>query len=412
MNSDLPDQSSRLPSSVPRTLLKQATESIIAGEHTFDSATEFFGIEANALHRFYRQYVRSVDASEQEAFDLDDDGIDDVNEEPPVDVPLEEKLPKREFQPLGEEDRGNFSQNWDKAQENVEDEEIVFTPLAESFSNIPVLRRLVRKGEINSRTVFEMCAIIAIIALLAVFLPILFKKPVEDLPTSNAQDTPEHNLPIDEGTQVIRQFLDVGDWKARVAFVRDSARIAPILKDWYSKHPDGLMDYRYIFFEEQLKQKGRTFLRYTIIDEVNNAPRPITVACEEVNGRMECLIDWEEFVVYQPGGDWDYFIESRPETEYIFRVDVQFSDYYNYSYMDQERYIALSISIPGSNRAQYLYLDRSKDLTSEISNALIAQKPKGDLFQLTLKLTYDGTDPKERDVVRVVEMVSPSWLAP
>lgn len=386
------------------------------GTYTVDEAAAHFNIDGDTLHRFYKQQIRARNFAEDE-FDSDDHGQGE-NRVEALDIEAEdergEKVPKREFRPIEEDERGTFSDNWEKAQESTEDEGLLFTPLADSLSRIPVLKWLVRKGEVSLKALFEMAAVLAVIILLTFFIPLLKKNPADDAPPiSNAHSPPAHNLPIEEAKMAIRKFLDAPDAKARLKFVREPERVGPLMQAWNSKHPldAGVLNYKYIFFDEQQTQFEKTYLKYSVTDDVNDSPRPITVISEAGKDGPVCRVDWEEFVVYQPGG-WDYFLESRSTDEHTFRVEAAFSDYYNYGYTDEQQYISLLLSVPGETAQIYVFLDRTKDLTSKIGEALISQKQVSSKFKLMLKLTFADIDPKERDVVRVTEMISPSWLTP
>ena len=182
------------------------------------------------------------------------------------------------------------------------------------------------------------------------------------------------------------------------------------MKDWYEKHPEeaGPININYKFFEVQNSQFGKMFLIYSLMNDVSDTPRSIAV---ESSPNQPCVVDWESFVGYQ-SGSWDYFIENRTEDEYVFRVEVEPSNYYNYSYTDSTLYVSLQITTPNSPRSLYLYLDRTKEITNKIGNALLTQTPVGEKFRMTLKLTFANTDPKETEVVRVTEMISPTWVTP
>jgi hypothetical protein len=354
-----------------------------------DEAANKFKVDPDILHRFYKQYLRSKS---------------------PKEIEVQELQRKKEFKPINHEIRENFNQNWGKAQEEAEKMENVSTPLAESFSRIPILRRVVKNGEVNSIAVFELIAVFAVLAIAAVVL--LVKKETAAVPpkAANAPNVESFKHQIEVGLATVTSFLSAKDWQERAAFVRDSDRVKPLMKEWYEQHPEesGPFDIKYKFFEVQNSQFGETFLLYSLMNDVSDNPRSIAV---ESKRDQSCLVDWESFVGYQ-SGNWDYFIENRNEDESVFRVEVEPSNYYNYAYTDTTLYVSLQVTIPNSPRSLYLYLDRTKKITSEIGNALLTQTPFGDKNRMTLRLTFANTDSKETEVVRVTEMISPTWIAP
>lgn len=167
--------------------------------------------------------------------------------------------------------------------------------------------------------------------------------------------TPEQEFKMEQGfdsqktaQDVVREFLVAEGWEAKSKFVRESERVAPLMKDHYEKRPNAdLGDPKTMrssapsyYQGENLKQR-----RSDVFAEFGNGRQARYVVEFLPEGAK---IEWESSVAYSPA-KWDEIITSVPDTKeppQLMRVAACVDKYYNNQFSNDREYLSIYLQDP------------------------------------------------------------------
>ena len=157
-----------------------------------------------------------------------------------------------------------------------------------------------------------------------------------------------------------RGFLKAETVAQMAEHVHDPRRVLPLMRKYYERHPDDDRELKKLHNPRFHVASQREFIMSTAVftDETN----ALWVFETDDAGVMK--LQWEVAVSYSEI-DWDDFLKSKDSKGGKFRVTMEWADYYNYAFNDEEAYQSFTLRVPNSDAYVYGYLDRASDAFKE-----------------------------------------------
>ena len=182
--------------------------------------------------------------------------------------------------------------------------------------------------------------------------------------------------------------------------VRRREQVAPLIKDWYGRHP-----YRAVRLEtvRTLQPISLEMRPYWMALAGTGAGQRILLVEQCADGQV--LVDWETDVCYQPL-EWDEFVTKRPEGLYDFRVSAVQDTYYSHEFQSPEQFLCLRLTAKGSDEFLFGYVRRGTADEARVREAFAAAG--GGTVSMVLKLGHLPASSARRSV-SVVSVVATRW---
>lgn len=256
--------------------------------------------------------------------------------------------------------------------------------------------------------VFHALGAAVLLTILALFVPALLKGGCALAPKSIAaplESWGERPYYKERASRLVEQFLAADSIAGKAALVRDSQRVAPLMADWYGRHPGGgrvkpvAIEVSGVGFYANGFDYPVTDVR---VEMSNGATAGYTV--EHLPGG-DC-IEWESSVGYN--ADIDCLLESGggadPQT---MRVMATLDDYYNFNFPDSGTHLCVRLHDPATLEV----IGYGYAAEGEASGAIAAQLlgSSGDhLCPLTIEVrpSRDVAKTKQMEILRMLE---PGW---
>lgn len=113
----------------------------------------------------------------------------------------------------------------------------------------------------------------------------------------------------------VRGFFEAGTVQEKLAYCRDSQRVAPLMEAYYRKNPLVSDAWRGLGWVMPVSEPG---YRFAYAQALFNEATPVQLVVEET-GNGEIKVDWESTVRYAEQ-DWQEFLRTKPERPTLFRV--------------------------------------------------------------------------------------------
>lgn len=200
---------------------------------------------------------------------------------------------------------------------------------------------------------------------------------------------------------VVRGFMEAASVERRLPFVRDPARVRPLMENFYRRHPVQGMAWQGLGWVKSVEEPGFR-LGYVQALFVDAAPANLIV---EETSAGEFKVDWESYVRYGELS-WQDFMKSRPAQPTLFRVLA--SRVVGTMQMRTGDHIqVLEIKHPAENGVVYGYFDtRDPGLTSLLDQMNLGKWAD---VPLTLRLCYTGASSDEKSV-KIAGIEGKGWL--
>jgi hypothetical protein len=205
---------------------------------------------------------------------------------------------------------------------------------------------------------------------------------------------------------LVEKFFAAESMNARVPLVRDSIRVAPLMTDWYRRHP------------EQLKNGVQEIEALGVGFRPDRGEKPVTNVRVTTTGGGEQLfsvehgpegdrIEWESSVCYNPDLAGLLSGGSNGKIQTL-RVLACFGDYFNYKYCDSSTHLCVKLHDPATLEFLgygYLPMDRGD---AESIAAYLNGANEDDLRPLMLDFR-SSPDARKTHQVEIVRMVETGW---
>lgn len=226
------------------------------------------------------------------------------------------------------------------------------------------------------------------------------QEPGEGQPAAASDsETIDPDSMISKMAMALSKYYLASSPEEKLKYVIDPERIAPLMRDFYFRHPFRPNEMAQLTPPQALPFEGRSFWRVQVTFKDGTSG---FAAMRIIDG--EPKIDWESEVRYSTK-DWDAWIDDQNGGEADFRVYAIADMYYPAPFDDRARYVCVKLRVMGSNRTMFGYLD-SQDPDQM---PLIEQIMSGNMQECTLRLQQVKSDASS-PVARVVKVLSTSWI--
>ena len=197
---------------------------------------------------------------------------------------------------------------------------------------------------------------------------------------------------------VIGKFLNAPTYKERLEFVRDRKRVEPLMKEFYSRNPDGPIQFR----EPEEGWRMSPYESFLITTVITQDFKRIATAVElQKDGKF--LVDWESFVGYSEI-PWDQMQEKKPTKPFLVRVRASIGDYYNYGFTD-DAWACVQLQDKTHEHTIYGYVDLEDEVLDDLKSMMTLRGAT----HLTLKLVHAG-EGKGKNQFLIKEAVAKGWV--
>ena len=197
--------------------------------------------------------------------------------------------------------------------------------------------------------------------------------------------------------EVITNYLNAENYNDRLAFVRDSARVGPLMKRHYEKITDEPFKFRKPEDGWKLQPYG-SFLLTSVTSE-NFSESPIAVERQE-DGSY--LVDWESFVGYCEI-PWDEITETKSLEPFLLRARASIGDYFNYGYTEAE-WVCVQLQDAMQKHTIYGYLKHDDPVFDELREVM----PSG-AAHVTVRVAYPPGGKASNQFI-ITDVVSKGWV--
>lgn len=210
----------------------------------------------------------------------------------------------------------------------------------------------------------------------------------------------------DRARAVVENFMAAGSVEAKSGYVRDPGRVAPLMADWYQRHPNQIRPEK-----AKIEVSGAGFY-------AGNVDHPVTdVRVASADGQEQIFtvehgpdgdrIEWESSVGYTV--DLKQLMTGKSgDDARVVRVVAALDDYYNFDYQNPEGHVCVRIHDPETlELVGYGYLPaKSPDVQSMVSH--LAGSSVQDLRPLMIEVKPGSGTARTRQVA-ITKMVEAGW---
>lgn len=252
---------------------------------------------------------------------------------------------------------------------------------------------------------FNAAAVSILAVLLAFWVPSLLERAGREMSRiaalAQSPDKAEGPGFKERARRTVELFL-AAESKSKASFVREPERVAPLMADWYQRHPGGAP-----VIPSAVEVSGAGFFS-------DGASHPVTdVRVELPDGKTTYYtvehqpdgdrIEWETSVGYS--ADFDTILSRGPAAgPQPVRVLAAFDDYYNFAFTDPEKHLCLRLHDPATLEfLGYAYLPATEDVALPALTALDGSSVD-DLrpVQLEVQAVEQGLRTRQVEVTRFI----------
>lgn len=214
--------------------------------------------------------------------------------------------------------------------------------------------------------------------------------------------------PISDQERAIRavgSFLNAKNVDERLQFIRDVTLMEPIVRDYYTRHPDGPIIFKKI---EALPRAASSSPIATFDVQLADGRTRRATAGRSATG--DYRVDWASFVIYS-AMDWADFSATRPTKPVFMRVLVEPGSRYDDRFPNADWFLCIKLIDPLNPDAAplYGYVQRRSPLGQKLG--LILRTHPGEPMPMMLTLKHPTQiEGKNGDQVWVEEMIGEGWI--
>lgn len=229
--------------------------------------------------------------------------------------------------------------------------------------------------------------------------PVPKASTIKELPLNETSDE------VVQALALLDQYWKTATWSERVPLVFDSARVSPLMKNFYEEQkgtdptPGGMINKaRYQIDGTEILYLSYTSSRPTSTLEVAMLRGP--------EGKF--LVDWESLVGYGEMSFQD-FRTQRPSKPVTMRSYVRLFEYYNFEYSDSAKYLCMKLTSENGESSIYAYAERGTELCRWLETDLSSTGPTG-FKGYTLQISFPP-NAQSNQCVHLDRVLTPRWLA-
>ena len=204
---------------------------------------------------------------------------------------------------------------------------------------------------------------------------------------------------VDDAVTITRNFLQAATLADAMPFVRELARVRPLMEAYYQDTPWQPFEVRRM--PEAVEQFQTNFDLLATVVEVNDyQPRIVALQKTPEGPRL----DWEAFVGYCEV-PWEKLGEMRPVRPFVMRVRLAADDYFNFDFTDPSRYVCCRLSSMDERHSLYGYVVRNTPLYT----ALLSRLRLNSVPMPTIRVRFQPGGASTNQV-EIVELLADGWV--
>ena len=202
----------------------------------------------------------------------------------------------------------------------------------------------------------------------------------------------------------LSKFFGAESADALLPFVRHPERVAPAVRDHYQGDPPLTPELESVGHVEEVMVRLKTFWLADVILDGKVARK---VILEDTDRGF--VVDWEEFVCYNPIG-WGDYVDNRPSGRNQFRVLATIDHRPGYAFPDPAKWLCVHLRSRDDERALYGYAPAGTPLAAKLEEALTDQGVKEWEYPCILELEFPPDPKGGEDQVHIRDLVIEHWV--
>jgi hypothetical protein len=207
---------------------------------------------------------------------------------------------------------------------------------------------------------------------------------------------------IQAAEEVLKKYWNTADWRERVPLVYDSEHVKPLMQQHYEKQkytdpmPGALLN------RGRYRLNGTEILHFTYSC---SRPGDVLELAMRRNSNGDFVLDWTSYVGFCELS-WAEFKQLRPTAPLLFRAFATASDYYNYEFTDEKKYLSISLLSPDGLTTIHGYCERDSPTGTAINRTLGKNQT---MTGVIVKLAFPEKAESNRCAL-ITQFVSDRWL--
>lgn len=210
---------------------------------------------------------------------------------------------------------------------------------------------------------------------------------------------------VDRVEEHVKRYANAGSIEELLPLVRHPGRVAPMMREWYERHPFENHPFGRMLLFQPMTLETRNFfvVRYDV-----KAKDAIETVLVEDMGEEGFLVDWETAVCFQPVS-WDHYVKARQTGAMQFRVWIEpdHGGLYSHEFQDEDEWLAIKLTALESDEFLIGYVGRGSDLEQSLQTLMEDHEYRK--VAVLLELEVPENVQSLRGVV-IKRLVSKSWL--
>jgi transposase-like protein len=248
-----------------------------------------------------------------------------------------------------------------------------------------------------------------VLTVLAVFLMLMIDRPSTIITVTEPQTRPaaalmlRDELNLEKSYDVVKKFLAEDHWIRRLQYVRDRERVAPLVKDYYTRNPDeavtnvlpmaGMIGTDQVSVAVECPGDERVYY-FNLCVQSEEAAKSIHTH----------LIDWESSTMYQVP-NIRRFIAIKPRTPTKLWLKATSADYHNRQFADAKVWDCYSLNFPGMVETFFGFV--KADSRSGIDLKIATMRSSESPVIIIARYPDEILDPL---MVEINEVIATEWL--
>lgn len=203
---------------------------------------------------------------------------------------------------------------------------------------------------------------------------------------------------IKESKKVIEEFLEAETASDLEGLVRTPDITIPRMQAWYQSDAWVPIGARVLGHGDSIKVSNQMITMDVKLDDFSVK----TMSVEKTESGYK--IDWESWVAWS-SVRWPDLFDLRPNQPVEVRVHCKRINYYNRLFNDSNKWFAVRLSHPNSDRSIYGYIDTELPQFHRFITELVREKE----VSATLKISYPTNSPVGNQVT-IIEHVQSGWV--
>ncbi|MFZ4764998.1 MAG: hypothetical protein ACOYMN_08585 [Roseimicrobium sp.] len=228
--------------------------------------------------------------------------------------------------------------------------------------------------------------------------------PASTAPREDAQVwQPMAITPAEESAaqELLAQFWSAKSWREKAAFVRDDARVAPLMQTYYEVQKR--REPRAGGFQRSAAYLVPPFEVQHLVYDSDIPQRPLELALiKAADGTFK--LDWES---YTGVGEitWEAFQKEQSVKPVLLRGYGVPDNYFNFEFVNRNQFVCLKLVSSDFENILYAYTERD----SPTGRAISGEGETASLHPVAVKVAFPP-NPQSSNCVRLVELVANRWL--